>query len=266
MSTYALTKALVTSIREERPLVVNITNQVTMDFVANGLLALGALPVMSASSEEAEALLTMSGGLSINLGTLDNDFVQLAMAYCEAALAAKVPIVLDPVGAGASAYRTKTYLDFLERFPFAIIRGNAGEIMALAGVSLMTKGVDASVESGNALSAAQYLSSRYSNTLIVVSGKTDLIVFGGNTIQCSRGSAWMPQITGSGCLLTAVMIAFNAVSAKVNSTSLEAGAAACFFYGICGEIAARKAEGPGTFKSYFLDALSLLPMLNDYEQ
>lgn len=266
MSIYTLTKALVTSIKEERPLIVNITNLVTMDFVANGLLALGASPVMSGSKEEADELLSMSGGLSINLGTLNHDFVQLAIAYCEAAVRAKVPIILDPVGAGASTYRTKTCLDFLERFPFAIIRGNAGEIMALAGTSLMTKGVDSTAVTENALFSAQYLSSRYPNTLIVVSGKIDLIVFGENKIECSRGSAWMPQITGSGCLLTAVMIAFHAVSARVNATSLESGTAACFFYAICGELAARKAEGPGTFKSHFLDTLSLLPILNEYEK
>jgi hydroxyethylthiazole kinase len=261
MTNYALTKALVTKIREDRPLVVNITNQVTMDFIANGLLALGASPVMSQAKEEAGALLAIASGLTINLGTLNKEFINLSLAYCDAAVAANVPITLDPVGAGASDLRTKTCLDFLERFPLAIVRGNAGEIMALAGESLLTKGVDTCVSSEKALFSAQALASQYPNTLFVISGETDLLVYGKNTIQCSRGSEWMPRITGSGCLLSSVMTAFGAV----HDNPLEAGLAACSFYTISGEIAARKAEGPGTFKSYFLDALSLLPTLNDYE-
>lgn len=264
LAVYESIKKLLTQIKATSPLIVNVTNLVSMDIVANGLLALGASPVMTMAEEEAEDLLSIASAAVINIGTLDERFVKLVLSYCEVANQKNLPLTLDPVGAGASQYRTRVCLDLLERFQFATVRGNAGEIMALAGQSHQTKGVESAVETDAAAQAAQSLSSKYPNTLIVVSGKIDLALYQGTMLSCDRGSPMLPKITGSGCLLTAVMAAFAAANRSLFSP-LEAARDALFFYNVCGEKAAKMAVDPGTFKVHFLDALSCIPELGDYE-
>ncbi|MDP3559340.1 MAG: hydroxyethylthiazole kinase [Legionellaceae bacterium] len=250
---------LVTRIQNKQPLILNVTNYVTMDFIANGLLSLGASPIMIQSTEEVSDLLKISAAVVINIGTLTDDFLLLCEQVCREANQLGIPITLDPVGAGASTYRTKACLNLLEQFDFAIIRGNSSEIMALSGAQANTKGVDSTMETHAAIESAQRLSSQH-KAVIVISGKIDAVIDAEQVQLFERGSSLMPRITGSGCLLSAVTSAFDAVHPQ----RYEAVSAAVLFYSVCGEIAARKANAPGSFKPYFIDALSFLPELADY--
>lgn len=241
-------------IKETKPLILNITNQVTMDFIANGLLSLGASPVMSQAEQEMEDLVQLANVVVINPGTLDDKFIALCKHVCRIANQLKKPIVLDPVGAGASHYRTQANLDLINHYDIAIIRGNASEIMSLSGASATTKGVDNTAQSSAAIESAQTLSARHDVT-VVVSGEIDRIVDGNNFQQLKYGSPMMPLITGTGCLLSAVVGAFHAVEKNRFNASVLAAA----FYGICGEKAAKKSQGPASFKIHFLDELHLIP-------
>lgn len=246
----AKTNALLFKIRQEKPLILNLTNYVTMDLVANGLLSLGASPVMSHAAEEMVDLISIARAVIINLGTLHASFIQLCAVACKTANELGVPLILDPVGVGASHYRTQTALQFIHDFNIAIVRGNASEIMSLAGAAGVTKGVDSTAGSTAAMASAAFLANRYAVT-VAISGKTDVIVDAKQTAQFEQGSPMMPRITGTGCLLSAVVGAFHAVE----QDRFTAAAAATLFYGTCGETAAAQATGPGSFRSAFLDAL-----------
>lgn len=237
-------------IKEQNPLVLNITNHVTMDVIANGLLSLGASPIMSCAMEEMNELVQMSAAVVINLGTLNPDFCALAQVACEAAVRYQKPIILDPVGAGATSYRTEQSRFFLSNYPIAIVRGNAGEVMALSGHQGMTKGVDSAIQSQDAIEIAKQISKSY-DTVIAMSGPIDVIVQAEQTHLIEAGSSWMPLITGCGCLLSAVTAAFHAV----HPDPFEAAYFASYFYALCGEKAAQRAQGPGSFKMHFMDAL-----------
>lgn len=240
----------VNKIRQEKPLILNLTNVVTMDLIANGLLSVGASPVISKSQQDIDDLMQHARALVINIGTLDEPFIKLCRQACQLANQLNLPIVLDPVGAGASAVRTDTALSLMHDYRIAIIRGNASEIMALAGLSRHTKGVDSMAASAHAIDSAKTLSSQY-HAAILVSGKIDIIVDKALLCQHERGSAFMPMVTGSGCLLTAVVAAFHAV----NPDRFNAASQAALFYSVCGEMAEKKSSGPGSFKVNFLDAL-----------
>lgn len=240
-------------VREETPLIHNITNFVVMNNTANALLAVGALPVMAHAVEEVAEMVAHAGALVINIGTLEREWItamELAMA---AAHERGIPIVFDPVGAGATAFRTQTCLDLLGRVSPAVIRGNASEIMALAGSSVRTKGVDSSAAADAAESAALTLARHYS-CAVVVSGAVDLLVDGGRTFLVRNGHPLMPKVTGLGCTATALVGAFCAV----NGNPLVAARHAMTVMGICGELAAAKAAGPGSLQMHFIDALYLL--------
>jgi hydroxyethylthiazole kinase len=257
---YQTIHKLVQQIKECRPLILNITNFVTMDFVANGLLSLGASPIMSLAIHEMRDLIHMAHAVVINIGTLNDEFITLADNACAIAHALKKPIIFDPVGAGASLYRSTVCLDLLEKHPFAILRGNASEIMALCGTHRSTKGVDANISSLSVIEQAKQFSQER-NMVLAISGKTDLIISPEQIAFCERGSSLMPMITGSGCLLTAVIAAFQ----TVHHDPFIAAQSAIHFYNVCGEIAALQSSGPGSFKTYFMDALAKLPVRDDYE-
>lgn len=254
------TKEIITQIKETNPLILNITNVVTMDFIANGLLSLGASPLMSQASEELADLLNLAQAVNLNLGTLDKNFLALCRQTCELSNKLNKPIIFDPVGAGASIYRTQACLDILNQYKIAIIRGNASEILALAGLSDNTKGVDSTKASQEAIHAAKIVAERYQAT-VVISGETDLIIDDSHMSQYQRGHPLMAKVTGSGCLLTAIIAAFHAVE----SDRFIAAQSAVFFYSICGEIAAKQASGPASFRTYFIDALYALPEQAYYE-
>lgn len=256
---FNLVNEILSKIKKENPLILNITNYVTIDFVANGLLSIGASPVMSYSANEIDDLVRLSSAIVINLGTLDNHFIQLCHHVCKIGNQHRKPIIFDPVGAGASLYRTETCYSIIKNHPISVIRANAGEIMALSGCHAQTKGVDSKVTSTNSIEYAEALSSQYDLT-VCMSGEIDVIVNKANKNEFDRGSPLMPKVTGTGCLLTAIVGAFNAV----HTNQFEATSAASLFYAICGEIAEKKSSGPASFKTHFLDILSHNPEIKYY--
>lgn len=254
-------KGAIEKIKSTGPLVLNLTNNVTMGFVANGLLSIGASPIMSQGEEELEDLLKISNILVINTGTLNKNFLKLCDKACDLANKQGVPIIFDPVGAGATRYRTVECQKLLKKFHISIIRGNASEISALYGEKITTKGVDSTQKSEYAKDSAKKLSLLY-NTTVCISGEIDIVVSGQNNSQFARGSSIMTSLTGTGCLLSAVVGAFHAVE----KNSYDAACAAVLFYAVCGENAAKLAPGPGSFHVRFLDELNAGLCRVDYEK
>jgi len=240
-------------IRAEAPLVHNITNYVVMNTTANALLALGASPVMAHAEEEVAEMAGLARALVINIGTLSAAWVRSMLLAGHAARAKGIPIVLDPVGAGATRFRTETALRLIEELNPAVIRGNASEIRALVYDEHGTKGVDSAHGSEEALEAGRAVAARYA-TVVVVSGATDLIVEGSAVVRIANGHPLMPRVTGLGCTATALVGAF----AAVNPSLRDAAAHAMAVMGIAGEMAGDRAAGPGSFLPAFLDALANL--------
>lgn len=252
--------ALLLALKQKKPLILNITNDVTMDFIANGLLSIGASPVMSQAEEEMTDLVQIADAVVINPGTLDEKFVRLCHKAAKAASQFNKPVIFDPVGAGASRYRTETCMQLLQQYKIAIIRGNSSEILALSDNQSMTKGVDSTTDSAAVIQQAKQIAQQM-DTTILMSGVTDVVADKDRAETFHRGSAWMPLITGSGCLLSAVVAAFH----TVEKDSFKAAAAAAVFYGVCGEMAAVQTRGPGTFRVKFLDALHSTPEKSWYD-
>ncbi len=240
-------------IRAERPLVLNITNYVAMNTTANALLALGASPVMAHAAEEIEEMAGLASALVLNIGTLSGPWIEAMKIAARAARKRGIPIVLDPVGAGATRFRTVTALDLLAAARPAIVRGNASEIRALATAEGETRGVDSRHGSEDALEAARGLAARY-GAVVSVSGAVDLIVGAGSTARVANGHPMMPRVTGLGCTASALSGAF----AAVNPSPLRAAAHAMAVTGIAGEMAAEHSAGPGSLQMNFLDALHAL--------
>ncbi len=249
-------------LRDEKPVVLNLTNFVTMDIVANSLLALGAAPIMSVCDEEMEELIAISSVLYINIGTLDERFNVQCKRAVEIARTLKKPIVLDPVGAGATKCRTELS-KYLMQFA-DIVRGNASEIMALAGAAATTKGVESAHSVDDARDIAVNIAKMYKNT-VVISGEVDFVTDGVRSASYSYGSHLMQNITGMGCSVTAVIAAFRAVL----SDSYEAATFASLYFALCGDIAAKQAKAPGSFRLHFIDQLyeaNLTAMKEVYDQ
>ncbi|WP_256384365.1 hydroxyethylthiazole kinase [Photobacterium toruni] len=234
-------------VREQKPLVVNITNYVVMNNTANALLAIGASPIMAHSRQEMAEMMHIAGSLVINIGTLDNEWIERMLFAVEQANTNNKPIVLDPVGCGASVLRTQTARTLAAKANNLIIRGNASEIIALAGEASQTKGVDALDSSDTALAAAHALVMQY-HANVVISGEVDYVVTASQTIRLSNGHHMMPYVTGMGCSLTALTGAF----AAIGETS---GLAATAIYAIVGEIAAEQSTGPATLQLNIIDGL-----------
>lgn len=257
---FNLVKTLHQAIQSSKPLVLNLTNEVSINFVANGLLALGASPIMSNAPQEMTELLAIASALVINPGTLSDEFISLAFHAGSIASTLQKPIILDPVGAGASQYRTSMHQRFLQENRVTIVRGNASEIMALAGISANTKGVDSTAEGNQALDAAKSLNHKY-NAVIVVSGAIDYVVHQEQVVSIQRGSPLMPLLTGTGCLLSAVVGAFSAVT----DNPMNAAVAATQFYAVAGELATEYTKLPGSFMVHFMDALHMNPKQRNYD-
>ena len=237
-------------IREVAPVIHNITNYVVMNNTANALLALGASPVMAHAPEEVADMVHIAGALVINIGTLSKNWVDAMNLAMAAAKGKGIPIVLDPVGAGATPYRTKTVRVLVEAVAPAIIRGNASEILAMADSRTQTKGVDSLASSHHALAVARQLSVDL-GAVICISGETDYVVRQEQVIRVKNGHPMMPKVTGLGCTATALCGAFAAVEADL----WVATVCAMTVMGIAGEIAGADCPGPGSFQVRFLDAL-----------
>ncbi len=237
-------------IRTTAPLIHNITNYVVMNTTANALLAIGASPVMAHAREEVAQMAAIASALVINIGTLSSPWVQSMTAAAKVAGEKNIPIILDPVGVGATAYRTQTANQLLATTAPAVIRGNASEIIALVVSGAETKGVDATAAAESAMTAGQTLHETTGST-VCISGETDYIIGGDGVISIANGHPLMPKVTGLGCTATALCGAF----AAVNPSGRQATAHAMATMGIAGEMAAESANGPASFQTAFIDSL-----------
>jgi hydroxyethylthiazole kinase len=242
--------SLLSSVRDKAPLVHNITNYVVMNSTANALLALGASPVMAHAVEEVEEMVRLSRALVVNIGTLSAPWVAAMATAIRAAAGLGIPIVLDPVGCGATAFRTRTALALIETARPAVIRGNASEIRALARSASRTKGVDSLHSPEDVLDDAIALSHSL-GCVVSVSGANDVVVGGDRIARIHNGDPLMSRVTGMGCTASAITGAFVAVTAD----SFDAATLAMIVMGVAGEMAAAKTSGPGSFQVCFLDAL-----------
>lgn len=247
------------NVRKQCPLVHCITNYVTVTDCANIVLASGASPIMADDISEAADIASISSALVINIGTLNERTIKSMLAAGKAANAAGVPVVLDPVGAGASKLRKETTAKLLSEVKFSVIRGNMSEIMALYSGEMGGKGVDSAHKvDDSAAKMAQELSKR-TGAVIAISGETDVIASADKVYKVKNGHSMMESITGSGCMLTALLGGFVGANKE---RVMEATAAAFAAMGIAGEQAyekvSQKGEGTGSFRTYLIDAISLM--------
>lgn len=245
---------LIEQLRKEQPLVHCITNFVVANFQANGLLAIGASPVMADAIEEAEDIAGIAACSVLNIGTLKQQTVDAMILSGKSARAAGKPVVLDPVGAGATPFRRASVLKVLEEVDVTLIRCNAGELAAIADIPWNAKGVDAGEGQADIGKVAKQVAQNY-RCLVAVSGEVDIVTDGESTITITGGHPMMTTITGTGCLLSSVVGAFLAVGAD---RPLEAAADALSFYKRAGEQTANSSKGPGDFAMNFLNTLHSL--------
>jgi len=241
-------------LREERPLVHQITNYVVMNETANATLALGALPVMAHAPEEVEEMVGLAGALVLNIGTLSSQWVDSMLSAGGAANDRGVPVVLDPVGAGATRFRTETALRILERVDVAVLRGNAGEIATLAGIGAEVRGVESIGVDGSPSELARKAAAAL-DVVASVTGPIDYVSDGELVVAVENGHPLLASITGTGCMSSAVTGAFLAVNRE---QPLDAAAEALAAFGVAGENAAPGAKGPGSFHVNLYDALAAL--------
>jgi hydroxyethylthiazole kinase len=246
-------------LRERKPLIHQITNYVVMNETANATLAIGALPVMAHAIEEVEEMASFAGALVLNIGTLSQAWIDAMLLAGKAANAAGAPVVLDPVGVGATRLRTDTAKRILHDVDVAVVRGNAAEVAALAGIEAEIRGVEsigAAAEGAELARAA----ARTLGAVVSVTGPVDHVSDGARTLAVANGDPLLATITGSGCIASALTGCFLAVAPP-----LEGAAAALAALGLAGEDAALDAKGPGTFHANLYDALYNLtpPALDD---
>jgi hydroxyethylthiazole kinase len=241
-------------LREAKPLVHQITNYVVMNETANATLALGALPVMAHAREEVEEMAAIAGALVLNIGTLSPGWVEAMLLAGGAANAHGVPVVLDPVGAGATTYRTETAKRILGEVDVAVLRGNAGEVATLVGVEAEVRGVESIGGGGDPAELARG-AARALGLVASVTGPVDHVSDGDRVLAIANGDPLMASITGTGCMSSALTGCFLAVN---RGRPLEAAAEALVAFGVAGEDAARDAKGPGSFHVALYDALAAL--------
>ncbi len=237
-------------IRETKPLIHNITNFVVMNYTANVLLAMGASPVMAHAKNEVEDMVSFAGALVLNIGTLTDNWVTSMILAGQRASALGKPIILDPVGAGATPLRTSAAKAIIEKTKTSVIRGNASEILSLGSQQSTTKGVDTTDSVQDAARTASFLAKEL-NTILAITGPVDLVTDGSRVFNIANGHSLMPYVTGTGCSATAVIGAFTAV----DKDYLTATATALAFFGLAGEMAGKTASGPGSFMIHLLDCL-----------
>ena len=237
--------------REQKPLVHQITNYVVMNETANATLAIGALPVMAHAREEVEEMASLASALVINIGTLSPHWVEAMLLAGRAANANGAPVVLDPVGAGATRYRTETSKRILSEVDVAVLRGNAGEVATLVGVEAEVRGVE-SVGAGAGGDELARAAARSLGCVVSVTGAVDHVSDGTRVLAIANGHPFLGAVTGTGCMSTAVTGCFVAVCGE---ELLEGAASALAAFGVAGEHAAVEAKGPGTFHVALYDAL-----------
>ena len=258
-------QSILENVRNNAPLVHFITNYVTVNDVANMMLACGGSPIMSDEAEDVADITSICDALVINIGTLHKSTIESMIIAGERANELGHPVVLDPVGAGASKLRTETTFRLLREVKFAVIRGNVSEIKTVYSGSGSTKGVDADVADAvteenleEAVAFAKELS-KTTGAVIAMTGAIDIITDGKDAYAVCNGVSMMSKITGTGCMLDAVIAGYVAANRK---DTLKAVTAAIAAEGICGEIAAMKVEqegsGTSSFRMHLIDAMSRL--------
>jgi hydroxyethylthiazole kinase len=246
--------ATLRTIRERKPLVHNITNYVVMNETANATLALGALPVMAHAAEEVEEMVRLASALVLNIGTLSAHWVESMLVAGAAAAGRGIPIVLDPVGAGATEYRTLTARRILDSVDVTVVRGNAGEVATLVGAHAEVRGVE-SIVAGLEPAELARTAARRLGTAVSVTGPVDHVSDGERVLAVANGHELLATVTGTGCMSTALTGCF--LAAKPNEP-VEAAAEALAALGVAAEDAARGADGPGTFHARLYDGLYAL--------
>jgi len=243
------------AIKKNSPLIHNITNYVVMEHTANSLLAIGASPVMAHALEEVADMTMLANSLVLNIGTLSPLWIQGMMLALKAANSKGIPVVFDPVGVGATPYRTQAAQSILNQNPVTVIRGNASEIVSLNENQVVSKGVDSLINSSDYQEQAKILAVK-NECVVWMSGQTDVITDGHSSNLVHNGHPLMCKVTGMGCTATAITGAFLAI----NKNPLLGCTHAALLMGIAGEIAAEKCHGPGSFKLAFIDTLYTLTL------
>lgn len=238
------------NLRKKKPLIHNITNYVVMNYTANALLACGASPVMAHAQEEVEEMVSLAGALVLNIGTLTPYWIDSMCRAGKRANALKIPIILDPVGSGATALRTDSAKRLIDKVSISVVRGNASEVLSLAHEGSKTKGVD-SIHSVEEASDAALILAQELKTTLAITGPVDLVTDGERIHRVYNGHELMGYVTGTGCTATVIIGAFLAV----DSDPLSATSTGLAYFGLAGEKAAEKAGAPGSFQMAMLDAL-----------
>jgi hydroxyethylthiazole kinase len=237
-------------VKTTSPLVHNITNYVVMNSSANALLAVGASPVMAHSEDEVKDMVKIANVLVINIGTLSEKWITAMKIALKEANILNKPVVFDPVGAGATPYRTEIVRELLQTGSMSIIRGNASEIIAMLSAEHKTKGVDSIQIAENAVESAKILNKKH-KSVVSISGETDYIISENSIARIHNGHKLMPVITGMGCTATALIGAFAAVSDDFSEAAISGMA----LMGVAGELAASLSDGPGSLQVHFYDKL-----------
>jgi hydroxyethylthiazole kinase len=240
-------------VREKHPLVHHITNYVTVNDCANVTISTGASPVMADAPEEVCEMVAVAGALVLNIGTLNKGQVESMILAGGMANDRQIPVILDPVGAGATRFRTRTALRLLDELKISILKGNAGEVGVLAGAEANVRGVDSCGMIGDPVQIARKFAD-VSGITVVVSGAIDIVTDGKRVLLVENGHPLMGSISGTGCMAASVIGAFAAVS----DDPVTASAAALAAFGVAGEKAAAYAHGPFSFKIALFDELAAL--------
>ena len=246
--------ATLRTLRERKPLVHQITNYVVMNETANATLSLGALPVMAHAREEVEEMTRLAGALVINIGTLSPRWVEAMLMAGKTANAVGVPVVLDPVGAGATTYRTDTARRILDEVDVAVLRGNAGEVATLVGVEAEVRGVESMDVGGEAAQIAR-AAAKSLGLVASVTGPRDHVSDGERVLAVANGHELLGAVSGTGCMASAITGCYLAAK---KDEPLTAAAEALAAFGVAGEEAAGDAKGPGSFHVNLYDALAAL--------
>jgi hydroxyethylthiazole kinase len=251
---------LLETVRQSKPLVHHLTNYVTVNDCANITLGIGGSPIMADAIEEAAAIAQMSQALVINIGTLNSRTVLAMIAAGKAANHTGIPVILDPVGVGASPFRNETVAQLLDQVTFSVIRGNISEIKFIAGLTAATKGVDASVDDTTAIDESAEIAKKLAQKLtavIAITGQVDVISDGQSMITIANGHPKLAELTGTGCMCTSLIGAYCGGNP---SAIFQAAATAVLSMGIAGEIAFETVGGlnNGSFHMALHDAISAL--------
>lgn len=247
-------EGLLTKVRTQKPLIHHITNMVTISECANATLCIGALPVMAHAYDEVEQMVSAAEALILNIGTLTKEQVDVMILAGKKANELNIPVILDPVGVGATNLRTESAFKILNEVNISVIKGNGAEISILAGMGGRIKGVESVGEYNNIAETCKVLAKKY-NTIVAMTSRQDIVTDGEIVYLIDNGHPMMGKVVGTGCMAASIIGTF----AAVENDLLKATAEALVSFGIAGETAASaEYTGPGTYKVLFMDALSNL--------